>query len=113
MPKRSSKKFELQVYLKLFPLTDVDVLGDDLSHLLLGVLVLLDDLLQQLVQATNGLVVLLDRIGKDEHLSLQTSRFVRDQLHNKILYLGLFVLMLELEALLAEVLYSDEVAALL
>lgn len=78
MPKRSSKKFELQVYLKLLPLPDVDVLGDNLCHLLLGVLVLLDDLLQQLVQTTNCLVVLLDGVGKDEDLSLQTSRFVRD-----------------------------------
>jgi hypothetical protein len=36
----------LHVYLKLLPLADVDVLGDDLHHLLLGVLVLLDDLLE-------------------------------------------------------------------
>jgi hypothetical protein len=78
IPKRSSKKFKLQVYLKLLPLADVDVLGDDLHHLLLRVLVLLNYLLQQLVQAAHRLVVLLDRVRKDEHLSLQSCGFVGD-----------------------------------
>ena len=87
MSKRSSKKFELQVYLKLFPFPNMDILGNNLSHLLLRVLVLLNDLLQQLVQTADCLIILLYRVGKDKDLSLEASRFVRNQFHNKVLYL--------------------------
>jgi hypothetical protein len=65
------------------------------------------------VQAAHGLVVLLDGVGKHENLPLKPRRLVGDQLHHQVLDLGLFVLVLELETLLAEVLYPDEVAALL
>jgi hypothetical protein len=58
--KRSSKKFELYVYLKFLPLAYVNVPGDYLRHLLLGIFVLLDDLLQQFVKTPHGLVVFLD-----------------------------------------------------
>ena len=50
------------------------ILGYDLDHLLLRIFVLLDNLFQQLMQAPDGLVVLLYGIGHHQHIAAQSGR---------------------------------------
>jgi len=54
----------------------MNVLGNYLCHLLLGVLVLLDYLLQQLVKTADGLVVLLQRVRHHQHVSVEVVALV-------------------------------------
>ena len=64
------------------------------------------------MQATDRLVVLLQRVRHHQHISVQPCRFVRHQTQDQVLDVGLLMLVLELEAFLAEVADSDEIAAL-
>ena len=66
---RSGQEFELKVYLELFPLTDMDIFGDYLDHFFLGIFVFLDDLFQEFVEATDGLIIFLDRVAHDEDIT--------------------------------------------
>lgn len=47
----------------------MDILGNDLHHFFLGVLILLDNLFEQLMQTSDGLIILLDGVGHDEYIS--------------------------------------------
>ena len=73
----------------------MDVLGDNLRRFLSGVFILLDNLLKEFMKESNGLVILVQGLRHHQHFPIAAVPFVYDQFQLQVLYLRLFVFILE------------------
>ena len=63
------------------------------------------------MEESDGLVVLLEGVGHDEHISITVGCFINNELELEIFKVRFLILILKPERFVTKIIYSDEIAA--